>query len=210
MGRGQGKQPGTPGSTLSQVADPDAVIVHSPVQCRACSRSLYDADVTGETVRQVFDVPEPVVVVTEHRAEKKRCVCGSETVGEFPSGVSAPAVYGPDIKAHALYLMCAQHVPRERCAQTLADLFGVSVSTGTLDNWMTEAADALVGFLAALSAALQAEPVVHADETSVCSSKNSLWFHVCSTALLDAAWAPRAFLTLETRMEHGNEKWRAA
>jgi transposase len=64
-------------------------------------------------------------------------------------------VYGPSIKAHALYLMCAQHIPRDRCAQTIHDLFGVNVSTGTLDNWLTEAAEALVMFIAALTVQLR-------------------------------------------------------
>ena len=102
----------------------------------------------------------------------------------FPVEATAPAVYGPAIKAHALYLMCAQHLPRERCALALADLFGVSVSTGTLDNWMREAADALVGFLAVVASELQAAPFVHADETSVRSGKAQLWVHVTCTALL--------------------------
>lgn len=184
MGRKQGKQPGSPGFTLAQVADPDVIIRHRPARCRGCETSLDDATVTGETVRQVFDVPDPTVVVTEHRAEKRRCVCGCETTAPFPPEATAPAVYGPSVKAHAIYLMCAQHVPRERCAQTLAELFGVPVSTGTLDNWMREAADALVTFLAVVAAQLRAAPVVHADETSVRSAKSSLWVHVTCTAVL--------------------------
>lgn len=184
MGRRQGKQPGSPGFTLAQVADPDVVVVHHPERCRGCDTSLGDAVVTGEIVRQVFDVPDPTVVVTEHRAEKRRCVCGCETTALFPPEATAPAVYGPSIKAHAVYLLCAQHVPRERCAQTLAELFGVNVSTGTLDNWMHEAADALVVFLAVVAAQLRAAPVVHADETSIRSGKGSLWVHVTCTALL--------------------------
>jgi len=122
--------------------------------------------------------------VTEHRAEKRRCRCGCETTATFPPEATAPAVYGPSIKAHALYLMCAQHLPRERCAQTLADLFGVAVSTGTLDNWMSEAAGALVGFLSTVTDQLAAAPVVHADETSVRSAKKALWVHVTCTTLL--------------------------
>lgn len=178
MVRKQGKQPGAPGFTLSQVADPDEVIVHRPDRCRACARSLVDSDVVGTTSRQVFDVPDPTVVVTEHRAERRRCTCGCVTTAVFPSDATAPACYGPSIKAHALYLMCAQHLPRERCAQALADLFGVTVSTGTLDNWMREAAAALVGFLLAVTAQLRVAPVVHADETSVRSAKTALWVHV--------------------------------
>ncbi len=184
LGRRQGKQPGAPGATMSQVADPDVVLTHSPVRCRACERPLDDAEVVATSTRQVFDVPDPKVVVTEHRAERRRCACGCETTAAFPPEATAPACYGPSIKAHALYLMCAQHLPRERCAQALADLFGVAVSTGTLDNWLREAADALATFLAVVAARLRAAPVLHADETSVRSGKAAVWVHVCCTALL--------------------------
>ena len=90
-----------------------------------------------------------------------------ETATVFPHEATAPACYGPSVKAHAIYLMCAQHVPRERCAQALAELFGLNVSTGMLDNWLREAAHALVTFLATVAAQPAAAPVVHADETSV-------------------------------------------
>ncbi|MGH9267190.1 MAG: IS66 family transposase, partial [Acidimicrobiales bacterium] len=150
----------------------------------ACEAALDDAEVVGTSTRQVFDVPDPPVVVTEHRAERRRCACGCETAAAFPPEAAAPACYGPSIKAHALYLMCAQHIPRERCAETLADLFGVAVSTGTLDNWLREAAGALATFLAVVAARLRAAPVVHADETSVRSGKAALWVHVSCTAML--------------------------
>jgi transposase/uncharacterized coiled-coil protein SlyX len=184
MGRKQGKQPGAPGTTLAQVTDPDHVVVHRPSSCRSCEAPLGDSNVVGETVRQVFDVPDPTVIVTEHRAERLRCSCGCVTTAAFPADATAPAAYGPSIKAHGLYLMCAQHLPRQRCAQTLADLFAVEVSTGTLDNWMREAAGALVGFLAVVTDQLHAAPVVHADETSVRSNKTAIWVHVTCTALL--------------------------
>jgi transposase len=184
LGRQQGKQPGTPGSTLSQVADPDEVVVHAPGRCGACDRDLGGAPVADMVVRQVFDVPAPRVVVVEHRVEKRRCACGCVTAAEFPAGVSAPAVYGPGVKAHAVYLLCAQHVPRERCAEALAEMFGVRVSTGTLDNWLTEATAALGSFKTAVTDGLRGEPVVHADETSVRSGKKALWVHVTSTPSL--------------------------
>jgi len=184
LGRRQGEQPGSPGVTLRQVADPTDTRVWRPDSCRGCGRSLDDAVVVGVSKRQVFDVPEPEPDVIEHQALRLRCGCGCETTGGFPHGVTASACYGPSIKAHALYLLCAQHLPRERCAQTLTDLFGVPVSTGTLDNWIREAAEALVTFLAVVRARLAASAVVHADETSVRSGKAALWVHVCSTAVL--------------------------
>lgn len=184
LARRQGKQPGTPGVTLRQVTDPDDTEVHRPPECGGCGGSLADAVVVGVSKRQVFDVLDPKQIVIEHQVQRLRCGCGCETAGVFPDGVTAPACYGPSIKAHALYLLCAQHLPRERCAQALADLFGVPVSTGTLDNWIREAAEALVGFLVVVRAQLAASKVVHADETSVRSEKAALWVHVCSTAVL--------------------------
>lgn len=191
LGRSQGKQRGAPGHTLSQVTDPDVVVVHRPQRCRRCDAQLTDAEVITETVRQVFDVPDPQVVVTEHRAQRLRCECGWETTGQFPPEATAPACYGPSIKAHAIYLLCAQHVPRERCAQSLADLFGLAVSTGTLDNWLSQASVGLGVFSATVADQLAAAPVIHADETSVRSAKTALWVHVCSTAALTLLWVGR-------------------
>jgi len=184
QGRKQGKQPGAPGHTLSQVDDPDVVVVHQPGRCRRCDASLAGAGVVGTVKRQVFDVPDPKVIVTEHRAEKRRCSCGCETTAEFPAGATAPAVYGPQVKAHAVYLMCAQHVPRERCAQMMSEMLRVDISTGTLDNWLREAAQALKVFIAVVARQLGDQAVVHADETSVRSGKKSLWVHVTCTAWL--------------------------
>lgn len=90
-------------ATLSQVAEPDVVVIHRPVRCRACERPLDRAEVVATSARQVFDVPDPKVVVTEHRAERRRCVCGCETTAVLPAETSAPACYGQSIKAHALY-----------------------------------------------------------------------------------------------------------
>jgi len=58
------------------------------------------------------------------------------------------------------------------------------VSTGTLDNWIREAAEALVTFMAVVAAQLRAASVVHADETSIRSEKKAVWVHVCCTTLL--------------------------
>ena len=94
IGRRQGKQPGSPGFTLSQVPDPDEVVTHRPVRCRACDRTLSDLGVVGTTVRQVFDVPDPTVIVTEHRAEQRRFIPRSCTRSPRANGSVASSRYG--------------------------------------------------------------------------------------------------------------------
>lgn len=85
------------------------------------------------------------------------CACGCETSAgplSSPPEATGPACYGPNVKAYAIYLLVRHHIPQERCAEALADMYGLHVSVGTLNNWLTEAAEALVTFLAALAAGI--------------------------------------------------------
>jgi hypothetical protein len=51
--------------------------------------------VVGEVRRQVLDIPKVQVTVIDHIAERRRCVCGHETLGEFPPAAKAPVCWGP-------------------------------------------------------------------------------------------------------------------
>ena len=88
--RRSGGQPGHPGTTLAQVEDPDRVVVHRPRRCDGCHRSLRRARVSSVERRQVFDLPEVRLAVTEHQVEHRRCRCGQTTMAAAPDGVSAP------------------------------------------------------------------------------------------------------------------------
>ena len=91
--------------------------------------------------------------------------------------------YGPTVHAVVVYLLARQHLPVERCAEAMADLFGVRISTGTIDAIYTRAAKGLRGFIAALVAFLRTLPVLHADETTDRVSTATCWMHVISTGL---------------------------
>jgi transposase len=93
--RRPGKQPGAPGSTLEMSADPDEVIIHAPQRCRGCGGDLADAPVRATARRQVIDVPEIKPKVTEHRAQTRRCPCGTDTAAAFPDGVAARSATAP-------------------------------------------------------------------------------------------------------------------
>lgn len=179
--RRPGKQPGAPGSTLEMSDDPDEVVTHVPRVCRGCGADLADAAVTGESRRQVVDLPEVKPKVTEHRAQTRRCGCGAQTAAAFPDGVRAPISYGPRVRAVVAYLLARQHIPLERCAEAMADLFGVKISTGTIDAVYAEAARRLTGFIKALVALLASLPVLHADETTDRIGTKNCWMHVVST-----------------------------
>ncbi|MDQ3573360.1 MAG: IS66 family transposase [Actinomycetota bacterium] len=181
QGRKRGKRPGAQGHRLAPVADPDQTLLHRPESCRACGESLGDAEVVGSESRQVFDIPKPTPFVTEHRAERRRCDCGCVTPAAFPPEATAPACYGPRLRALAVYMLCRQHLPVERCAELLSDVVGVSVSTGWLAGLVPEAGGALVPFVERVTDILRNSPVLGADETGGRVRVAKRWFHVLST-----------------------------
>src|SRR5271156_7036765 len=99
-GKKSGGQAGHKGGTLKQVATPDRIEPHQADSCRHCRAGLTSAMITGVAKRQVFDLPEPRLEVTEHRASIYDCAeCGGRTTADFPEGVSSPARYGPRVEA---------------------------------------------------------------------------------------------------------------
>jgi transposase len=96
------------------VADPDEIVTHVPRACDSCGAGLTGAPVVNIERRQVFDLPDIALVVTEHVAERRRCTCRCETKASFPKAATAPAAYGPRVRALAAYLAVHQHLPLER------------------------------------------------------------------------------------------------
>jgi len=176
--RNRGKQPGAPGANLSMRPDPDEIVDHVPTHCGSCGDDLAEARIEGIECRQVFDIPKPVLGCIEHRAVTKRCRCGASTKGRFPAAAKAPASYGPNVRASALYLLMGQYLPVERTAQAMASLLGCPVSTGFVASLVPEAADGLVGFLDGLKQRLRASALLHVDETFDQVGTDKMWFHV--------------------------------
>ena len=180
-GKKPGKQPGTEGKHLAQVADVDEIVNHSPDRCSNCGSGLADAPVTGTVARQVFDLPPRAVVVTEHRGERRTCECGTTTTAHFPAEAIGPACYGPVLRAHVCYLVVRQHIPIKRVAELLGDAYGIPVSTGAIVTMVKEGSDLLGSFLDALASQLRATDIVHADETGLRVGAILHWVHATSS-----------------------------
>jgi transposase len=181
-GRKPGGQPGHEGRTLRQVEKPDEVVVHEPGACAGCGADLPgDGEPVRVSRRQVFDIPKINVRVVEHQLVARRCRCGTLTCAAGPAGVSAPVQYGPHAAAIAVYLCLGQHLPIERTAGLLAEVFGTPMSPGTVAAWTARAAGGLAPFSAAAVAALAEAELVHVDETGLRVAGRLHWLHVaCS------------------------------
>jgi len=184
-GRKPGGQPGSEGHHLARVARPDLVVVHEPERCEGCGESLAGALLVGVERRQVFELPPEIsLVVCEHRSRRRRCRCGTTSGGVFPARVRAPAQYGPRLRAFVLYLAVYRHLPYGRIARLLADCYGASLSTGTLQAIVAQGAAGLEVFLEEVRAALAGSLVVHVDETGARAAGKLHWVHEASTETL--------------------------
>jgi transposase len=184
-GRKPGGQPGHPGANLERVADPDAVIDHRPTTCDGCGHALpADALVEGFSACQVFDLPEPKLLVTEHRMLKVRCPCGHLTCARAPQGAGAPTQYGPGVHALAVYGAVAQHLPGARGVAAAAELHAAPMSEGFVHTALGRAAEALAGFQGRIKTLIAGEPVAHFDESGARIGAELHWVHVACTEAL--------------------------
>lgn len=185
-GKVSGGQPGHKGGTLRRVATPDIVVKHSAACCAHCQARLSASMVTGVEARQVFDLPEPRLEVTEHQAEIYRCTqCRGETKAAFPEGVTSAAQYGPRIRAIAIYLNAQQLIPEDRVAEIMDDLMGTtSLCPASIVAWGARKALELQPVEARIAARLAASSVRHLDETGFRIGGKTCWLHNISTARL--------------------------
>ena len=138
-GRKTGGQKGHRGQTLEQVSEPDRLVKHSaPDSCWGCGCDVSREQVVSVIKRQVFDIPEPRIEVTEHQVEIKRCPrCEQKLEGCFPAAVKAPVQYGVRVKAVSTYLQHQHFIPEDRLSEALEELYGCPMSTGTIANTLS-------------------------------------------------------------------------
>ena len=182
-GKTSGGQEGHAGDTLRQVAQPDFVVPHEACVCRHCRLPLDPKAPIAIEKRQVFDLPERLLLVTEHQASTYRCAnCRGVTKAAFPEGVVSPAQYGERFKAAAVYMNVQQLIPEDRTAQTMSDVFGAPrVCSASVVAWVGEKAEELTPVYARIGERVAGEKVRHLDETGYRIGGKLQWLHTTSS-----------------------------
>lgn len=177
-----GGQPGHPGSTLRQVAEPDEVITHAPLSCRSCYKSLKRLRPTGCVRRQVFDIEAGRMKVTEHQALIIYCrKCGTRTKAGFPRGVRAPVQYGTGVLSRVSYLHLYQLLPVARTSEAMQDLFGCTISAASVQRISRIFSGKLLRTEQRIKMAIREASVIGADETGLRVAGSNSWIHVART-----------------------------
>lgn len=183
--KASGGQKGHKGKTLKMSEHVDQIVV-IPLEGQCGCGHLWDTvDVDVYRARQVHDLPEIRLLVTEYQAEVKTCPhCQSQEQAKFPEDVPGQVQYGPRLHGLAVNLTVGHFLPLERTCEVLEDLCGADISEGTLVSGQQVAAQRLLPFEQALKTALQQEKVLYADETGSKVSGKLHWIHVVSSKML--------------------------
>ena len=100
--------------------------------------------------------------------------------------MGAAAVYGPNLRTLAVYLLVFQHIPVARTQALIADLTGARPSTGWISSVLSSVAEMLVDVEKLIKSLIVLAHVIHVDETTSNINGARWWLHVASTPTLTA------------------------
>jgi transposase len=168
--RKAGGQPGHRGAgrELRPEDQVDEIVDHYPDACGGCGRRFDDGQRrrVGRFGRhQVCELPPISVIVTEHRTHQLRCRgCRARTSARLPEEIDA-SPFGPRLQAAVVTLTARHRISRRGITELARDLFGVTLSTGSVDAVCQRASDALAGPHLQLQDWVLDQSAVHVDET---------------------------------------------
>lgn len=181
--RPAGGQKGHIGQGGKLKANPDNIIPLTLGDCPECGEDLRPVQLDDLLRKQIEDFPQIKTTVTEYQIEVKTCPgCGIQWQAGGCS-VQHEFEYGPNLKGLSVYMSTYQFIPQKRIKELLG-VFGVQLSTGTLNNFRKAAAKRIEPFMGVLRQKLVAAPSAHFDETGIKVSGVNHWVHVACTQML--------------------------
>jgi transposase len=180
--RNFGGQKGHKGKTLCAVEKPDRVVVYLPKACKHCGRS-FEGERAQRVVskRQVFDLPQPKLEVTEHQIGEIEC-CGCVQQGEYPPDVRASVQYGAGVRALVTKLSVDHKMPLEQICCLFADLYGYELNSETVETALEEGYELARPLEESIVEQLKQAEVVHFDETGLRIEGKLQWLYTASNA----------------------------
>lgn len=178
-----GGQYGHSGKTLKMVSSPEHTIVHHAPSCPCCLKVFSPSDIAGITQkRQVFDIPQPRLEVTEHQLGLINC-CGQQHIGSFPDGINGPVQYGTKIKALSVLLNTDYKMPFDKIEQLFSDIYDCGFNESTAISANNVCYETLAPIETMIKTEIIDSTVAHFDETGMRVEGKLHWFHVACTCL---------------------------
>ena len=218
-GKPAGGQLGHEGTTLLYSETPTEIEDLIPDYCNRCGKSLASEVGIFTERRQVFDIPSIPISCKEYRQFSKECpCCKAKQLAHFPKGVTNYVQYGENIQAMAVYNWQYQYIPFKRLQQWFKDLFGLSISKGTLENMIRKVAGRMEPSYKQIQQQIEIANCVGSDETGIAVNGAKSWIWVWQNRVLTflACSSSRGSKTIETLFPKGflnavlvSDRWKA-
>jgi transposase len=182
-GRRPGGQPGHEGQAraLVPVEEVDVVISVKPERCPRCQHPLHGEDLQPQR-HHVTEIPPVRPVITEYQLHHLVCpVCGEATRAELPAGVPTGG-FGPRVRAITALCTGAYHLSKRATQSVMEDLFGLSMSLGTITHLEQATVQAVAEPVAEARAYVQQQPAAYLDETGWREGQQRAWLWTAVTA----------------------------
>lgn len=179
--RKQGGQPGHKGyfRSLLPTEKVDHIITHRPPDYCECGDSIKSSKLFKR--HQVHELPLVKPVVTEHQLYSGICSgCGKEHCAKLPLG-TPKRMLGPLAMAKIALLTGKYRISKRNSVNLLKDLFGFSISIGTVSNIEKTTSPALMQAVEEVKNHIPKQPNVHCDETSHQERNKKMWTWVAAT-----------------------------
>ena len=177
----QGGQQNHNGNTLEMVKEPDHIVICKPDKC-SCGQDLLQQPISIIAHRQVFDLPEPRLEITEYQIAQVECaICGQVHRGQFPSEVTAPVQYGTGVKALVTLLNNEYKLPFEKIQTLFQDLYGYAINESTISSANAACYGKLADTEALIKEKIIGSPTANSDESGIRCNGKLHWLHVTST-----------------------------
>jgi transposase len=178
-----GGQSGHKGNTLQQSQNPDQMVACKPDRC-TCGHTFLDKEMKLSEKRQVFDLPQPKLEVTEYQIYKGICPdCGLSHKGLAPAGVNSPVQYGNKVKALVVLLNVQYKIPFKKIQLLFGDLFSCPINESSVYSAALQCYQELDQSEQIIKSKVTQNGVVHVDETGVRVNGLLRWLHTASTNL---------------------------
>lgn len=218
-GKPVGGQVGHEGTTLLFSKTPTEIEDLLPAYCNNCGTSLASEMGVFTERRQVFDIPPVAISCKEYRQFSKHCpCCNSRQRADFPKGVTNYVQYGENIQTMAVYNWQYQYLPFKRLQQWFRDIFGLSISKGTLENMIRRVANRMLPIYHQVQQQIAIANCVGADETGIAVNGKTNWIWVWQNKSLTflACSTSRGSKTIEALFPKGflnavlvSDRWKA-
>lgn len=194
--RKPGKQPGAKGAGRRLEMRVTDGVEHKAPECSGCGvRFAEESPFVATTGKYVLDLEkcEQGLKVThvKHRYGERTCRCGHVTQ-TMPQRCGAEEgwevaltewhVVGPLLSARIICLSLRMRLSRQRIQEFLADWLGITLSTGCLNQCITEGGRAAAPLEEEIMALVQQSELLYADETGWQENGTLVWLWVLRTA----------------------------